>query len=113
MSQQDEDNFKKALALKKSIEFEYHQIANDSGSTKKRYGNPYALYWAERPSNLFVEIEQTSGFSLSGRVGFRSFEYGFVKNVVILDDTFQTSKNYNPQSKRYQYPKIKYLAKID
>ncbi|TAE74092.1 MAG: WYL domain-containing protein [Bacteroidetes bacterium] len=112
MSQQDEINLMRAIARKQSIEFEYYKD-NNSGSGEKRYGNPYAVYLNESQIGTYTDIDQFDGFSNSGNMGFRSFELDYIKSVVILNTTFQTSKKYKEASKRYQHPNLKYLAKID
>lgn len=89
---------KKAVELKKPIEFEYIREGKIEG---KRIGNPHILF-----NKVYVHIFQTFGVSDSGLekgLPWRLFITDYIKNVQILENEpcFEIAEGYNPDSPMY------------
>jgi hypothetical protein len=88
-----------AIETNNQIEIEYHkEILNSS----KRIINPHNLYWNRDNTKLMLDGFQISGDSKTNSIeSFKQFDTEFIKNVLILDNTFSINEKYNSKSDRY------------
>ena len=93
---------KKAIELRKPVEFYYNKEGKISG---KRIGNPHAIYRDPKTDNINVDIYQTDGVSDQPEKipDWRVFTVKFINNAEILKGSreFDIADGYDPDSLRY------------
>jgi len=94
---------KKAIELKKPIEFEYVRGEKIRGV---RIGNPHILFIHPTTNQFEVHVFQTGGVSdsdLSNGLPWRLFLVEFITNIRILEDepSFEVAEGYQPGSPMY------------
>ena len=94
---------KKAIGLKKPIEFEYNREDKIRG---KRIGNPHILFIGTGTGKTMIHIFQTGGVSdsnLNDGLPWRLFFVEFIENIKILHDEspFNVAEGYNPDNQMY------------
>lgn len=110
MNTKDIELIKSAISSKRQIEFKYQKKGESPG---KRIGNPHALFpnvTKDGKERLYLDLVQTGGQSKkpTDLPAWRVFIYDYMSDVVLLDEHFDTDKNYNPNAVRYS----KAIAKI-
>ena len=101
---------KSAINSKRQIEFKYQK---EGGTLHKRIGNPHALFidiTKEGEKRLYLDLVQTGGQSKKPKdlPAWRVFIVDYMSDVILLDEYFETDKDYNPKAVRYS----KIIAKI-
>jgi hypothetical protein len=88
-----------AIETNNSIQFCYTKEILSSGI---RVVNPHNLYWNKDNTKILLDGFQTQGSSKTETLQqFKQFDVKFITDVLILNDTFEINKTYNPESKRY------------
>lgn len=88
-----------AIEFNNSIEIEYHKDALTAG---KRVVNPHNLYWNKDSTKVMLDAFQLTGNSKSNKLeSFKQFDTSLIRNVFILDDSFEINSKYNAKSDRY------------
>ena len=95
---------KRAIELRAPITFEYEKTPGE------RRGNPYMVFIIKRrdgKSTTKVEIDQTGGVSSSNKPlpSWRQFDLDKLSVIAVLEEEapFEPSKQYNAESKNYQF----------
>ncbi|ODS38438.1 MAG: hypothetical protein A7315_12300 [Candidatus Altiarchaeales archaeon WOR_SM1_79] len=98
------DIIKKAIELRKPIEFEYNKPGKVPG---KRIGNPHAIFFHETTNNCIVHIFQNYGVTATHLKDWKWPLIKFIENVEILDgqESFEIADGYNPSY--YKNPIVK------
>lgn len=99
-----------AINSKRQIEFKYQK---KNGLPDRRVGNPHALFvnvTKDGMERLYLDLVQTGGQSEkpTDLPDWRVFLIDHMSDVMLLDEHFNTDKNYNPNAIRYS----KAIAKI-
>lgn len=97
---------KEAIALKKTITFEYNKAGKVRGD---RIGNPHAIFVHISTRNITVDVYQTGGVT-DGDHSFPKwgqFLIEYIENVRINNNTFDLADGYNPISAKYKESIIK------
>jgi hypothetical protein len=87
-----------AIESHNSIAFRY---TKDIAFSKMRTVQPHNLYWSHDNRKLLVDAVQVQGDSKSGIRSFKQFDTEYMQDVIILADTFEIHRQYNPKSDRY------------
>ena len=88
-----------AIETKSSIAFNYTKDVVYSGV---RTILPHNLYWNKDDTKVMLDGFQIAGESKSENVQvFKQFDTLHIKNVIILNDSFEIQKGYNAESERY------------